>query len=50
MKKYDKRIIGSDDLLKLETWIDASPAVHEDMLGHTGGCLHCGFDIVHGKS
>ena len=33
--KDDKRIMGSNNLLKLETWVDASHAVHEDMRGHT---------------
>ena len=47
--KNDKRIMGSDDLLKLETCVDASYVVHEDMRGHTGGCMSCGFGIIHGK-
>ena len=40
--KNNKRIMGSEDLLKLETWVDAFHAVHEDMRGHTGGCMPCG--------
>ena len=29
--KSDRRIMGADDILKLETWVDASYAVHENM-------------------
>ena len=35
--KYDQRITASDNLLKLETRIDASHTAHEDMMVHTGG-------------
>ena len=41
--------MGSDDLLKLETWVDASNAVHENMRGHTGGYISCEVGIIHGK-
>ena len=41
--------MGSDDLLKLETWVDASYAVHEDIRGHTGGFLSCVVGIIHSK-
>ena len=33
-KKDEKRIMGSGNLFKLETWIDALHAVHEDKRGH----------------
>ena len=42
--------MGSDDLLKLKTWVDASHAVHEDMRGHTGVCMSFGVGIIHGKA
>ena len=48
--KDDKRIMGSENLLKLDTWVDASHAVHEDMRGDTGGCMFCGVIIIHGKA
>ena len=38
----DARIIGEDDLLKMQTFIDSSDAVHEDMKGHTGGTITFG--------
>ena len=44
--KYYKRIIGSNDLLNIETWIDASHAVHEDIRGDTGGYISCGFGVI----
>jgi len=37
-------------MLKLETWIDASHAVHEDMKGVTGGCMSMGWGVLHAKS
>ena len=40
------RIIGSDDLLKMQTFIDSSHAVHEDMKGHTGGTITFGTGVV----
>ena len=46
----DKRIMGTDDMLKLETWIDASNAVHEDMKGVTGGCMSMGWGVLHAKA
>ena len=48
--KNDKRIMGSDDLLRLETWIDASNVVHEDMKGKKVGCMSCGVGIIHSKA
>ena len=42
--------MGSNNLLKLETWVDASHAVNEDMRGHIGGCISYGVGIVHGKT
>ena len=48
--KNDKRVMGSGGLLKLETWVDASHAVHEEMRGHTLGCMSCVVGIIHGKA
>jgi len=42
--------MGMDDMLKLETWIDASHAVHEDMKGVTGGCTSMGWGVLHAKA
>ena len=44
------RIIGADDLLKMQTFIDSSHAVHEDMKGHTGGMITFGTGVVSVKS
>jgi len=46
----DRRIMGTDDILKLETWIDASHAVHEDMKGVTGSCMSIGWGVIHDKA
>ena len=48
--KNDKRIMGYGNLLKLETWVDESRAVHEDMRGHTGGYMSFGVGITQGKA
>ena len=42
----DVRIIGADDLLKIQTFIDSSHAVHEDMKAHTGGTITFGTGVV----
>lgn len=46
----DRRIMGVDDILKLETWIDALHAVHENMQGVTGGCMSLGWGVVHARA
>ena len=48
--KDDRWIMGSKYLLKLDTWVDLSHTVHEDIRGHTGGCMSCGVGIIHGKA
>ena len=42
--------MGSVNLLKLETWVDVSHAVHEGMRGHTGSFMSCGVGSIHGKA
>ena len=42
--------MGSDNLLKIETWVNASHAVHDDMRGHTGGCMSFEVGIIYGKA
>ena len=42
----DIRIIGAYDLLKMHTFIDSSPAVHDDMKGHTGGTITFSTGVV----
>ena len=46
----DVRIIGADDLLKIQNFIDSSHAVHEYMKGHTGGTITFGTGVVSVKS
>jgi hypothetical protein len=45
-----RRILGADDLSVLQTWVDASYAVHEDMKSHTGGAILFGTGAVLCKS
>ena len=44
------RIIGANGMEIMETYVDASYAVHHDMKGHTGGLLTLGRGIVQGKA
>ena len=43
-KKY--MIIGTNGMDYMQTWIDASYAVHRDMRGHTGGVISMGKGTV----
>ena len=38
--------IGANGLELMETYVDASYAVHKDMRGHTGGVLTMGRGII----
>ena len=41
-----KREIGMNGLSYIQTWIDASYAIHRDMRGHTGGIVSLGTGAV----
>jgi hypothetical protein len=44
------RLIGTDNMQIMQTWVDASYAVHRDMRGHTGGVISLGHGVIHSKS
>ena len=44
------RIIGAGGLDILQTYVDASYAVHNDMKSHTGGLMTMGLGIIQGKA
>ena len=44
------RIIGADGMDVLQTYVDASYAIHTDMKGHTGGLMTLGRGIIQGKA
>ena len=46
----EERIIGAKDLHKMQTFIDSSHAVHENMRGHTGGVTTFGTGVLGVKS
>jgi hypothetical protein len=46
----DVLIIGADDLTTIQTWVDASYAVHDDMKSHTGGAISFGRGALLSKS
>ena len=48
--KSDKRVIGAKSLTELNTWIDASYAVHPNMRGHTGGVMSMGHGVIHARA
>jgi Reverse transcriptase (RNA-dependent DNA polymerase) len=43
-------ILGATSLTKMETWVDAAYAVHNDMKSHTGGVVSFGRGAVISKS
>ncbi len=45
-----RKVGGKYGLNSLNTWIDASYAVHPDMKSQTGGCMSLGTGILHAKS
>ena len=48
--KDERRIIGINNISVMNTYIDASYAVHPNMRGHTGGVISFGHGIVHIKA
>ena len=48
--KNIRRIMGSDGLSSLRTYVDAAYAVHADMRSHTGGLTSLGKGVIHTKS
>ena len=42
--------LGADSLTKIDTWVDAAYAVHEDMKSHTGGAVSMGRGAIMCKS
>ena len=43
----DKRIIGAIPLEHMDTWIDTSYGVYNDMRSQTGGAISLGWGIIH---
>ena len=43
------RIIGPDSLSIVQSWADASYAIHMDMRGHMGGVISFGHGVTHSK-
>ena len=48
-KNNDQSILGTDDFLRLEIFIDESHLVHPKMRGRTGGAISFGLGISHVK-
>ena len=46
----DKLILSMDGLTVMTTWVDTSYAVHNDMKGHTGGCIILGGGMIYCRS
>ncbi|GFH50261.1 hypothetical protein CTEN210_06737 [Chaetoceros tenuissimus] len=42
--------LGADTLTKLQTWVDASYAIHNDRKSHTGGAMSFGRGVICSKS
>ena len=39
------RILGADDMKRMESWVDVSYGVHDDCKSHTGGCISFGWGV-----
>jgi len=46
----DELTIGADSMSVLQTWVDASYGVHDDMCSHTGGLMSFGRGAVSSQS
>jgi hypothetical protein len=46
----DRITLGADDITVMQTWVDASYAVHSDMKSHTGGTVSFGRGSLMSKS
>ena len=46
----DRITLGADDITVMQTWVDASYAVHSDMKSHTGGTVSFGRGSIMSKS
>ena len=44
------RVVGASGIDLMETYVDASYAVHQNMRGHTGGLVTLGRGIIKGKA
>ena len=44
------RTLGTDSMMELATWVDASYAVYADMRSHTGGYMSFGLGVLMPKS
>jgi hypothetical protein len=42
--------MGTNGMEIMQTWVDASYAIHHDMRGHTGGVISMGHGVFHSKS
>jgi hypothetical protein len=46
----DRITLGTDDITVMQTWVDASYAVHSDMKSHTGETISFGRGTIMSKS
>ena len=45
----DNRVIGAENMYEVLNYMDASYATHDDMRGHTGGCMTFSWGLIHAK-
>ena len=46
----DKRVMWSDKLSQIFTWVDAVYGIHTNLKSHTGGGISFGYRLLHYKS
>ena len=44
------RVIGSDNLTHIHTWVYAAHGTHLDMRRHPGVCIPFGLGVIHFKT
>ncbi|CAJ1937210.1 unnamed protein product, partial [Cylindrotheca closterium] len=40
------RIIGGDNIRRMQAWVDVSYGIHDDCKSHTGGCISFGWGVI----
>ena len=49
-KINDKRVMGTNNLSQLYTWVNVAYGVYPNLKSHTGGGMSFGYRLVHYKS
>ena len=45
----DDHVIGADNIYEVLTYVDTSYDMHNNIIGHTGGCMTFGWGLINEK-